>query len=151
MRASRVPLLILVTAFAAVPACAQDGWAEHRGQQLVSKHCAMRHAIGRRGNSPHRQAPSFRTLAKRYPIESLPEARGVFYTGRPDMPEFVFTPADIGAIPAMDDRIVPVTPPSTNSRSRDANIAARRDAHEKTYPDGTAIILEPVVISSLPC
>jgi hypothetical protein len=35
------------------------------------------------------------------------------------MPEFVFTPADIGAIPAIDDSIVPVTPASTNYRSRD--------------------------------
>ncbi len=98
MRVSQISLL-LIAAFAVVPARAQDGWAERRGEQLLSKHCAMCHAIGRRGSSPHRQAPPFRTLAKRYPIESLSEALGEgLYTGHPDMPEFVFAPADIGAI-----------------------------------------------------
>jgi mono/diheme cytochrome c family protein len=99
MRASRIPLLILAIMLAAVSALAQDGWVERRGERLLAKHCAMCHAIGRQGNSPHRQAPPFRTLSKRYPIESLSEALGEgLYTGHPDMPEFVFAPADIGAI-----------------------------------------------------
>jgi mono/diheme cytochrome c family protein len=99
MRVSRISLLIAVTVLAAVPSRAQDGWAARRGEQLLAKHCAMCHAIGRQGSSPHRQAPPFRTLAKRYPIESLSEALGEgLYTGHPDMPEFVFAPADVGAI-----------------------------------------------------
>jgi mono/diheme cytochrome c family protein len=99
MLASRTLLVVLAAALAATSALAQDDRAERRGERLVSKYCAMCHAIGRRGDSPHRQAPPFRTLSKRYPIDSLSEALGEgLYTGHPDMPEFVFAPADIGAI-----------------------------------------------------
>jgi mono/diheme cytochrome c family protein len=81
-------------------ASAQDrNLAERRGERLLTRHCAMCHAVGRRGSSPHRQAPPFRTLSKRYPIETLSEALGEgLFTGHPDMPEFVFSPRDIGAI-----------------------------------------------------
>jgi len=73
--------------------------AERRGESLLSKNCSMCHAIGRSGRSPHRQAPPFRSLSKRYPIESLSEALGEgLFTGHPDMPEFVFAPRDVGAI-----------------------------------------------------
>jgi mono/diheme cytochrome c family protein len=72
---------------------------ERRGESLLSKNCSMCHAIGRSGGSPHRQAPPFRTLSKRYPIDSLSEALGEgLFTGHPDMPEFVFSPRDVGAI-----------------------------------------------------
>jgi hypothetical protein len=41
----------------------------------------------------------FRTLAKRYPIESLEEALGEgLISGHPDMPEFKFEGDDVGAI-----------------------------------------------------
>lgn len=73
--------------------------AERRGESLLSRHCATCHAIGRSGRSPHRQAPPFRTLSQRYPIDSLSEALGEgLFTGHPDMPEFVFSPRDVGAI-----------------------------------------------------
>lgn len=72
---------------------------ERRGERLLSTHCAMCHAIGRSGRSPHRRAPPFRALSQRYSIESLSEALGEgLYTGHPEMPEFVFPPRDIGAI-----------------------------------------------------
>lgn len=72
---------------------------ERRGERILSQRCSMCHAIGRFGGSPHRQAPPFRTLSKRYPIESLSEALGEgLFTGHPDMPEFVFSPRDVGAI-----------------------------------------------------
>jgi cytochrome c len=99
MRIGRSLLLLLAIVFAATTAHAQNDRAERRGEQLLARHCAMCHAIGRQGVSPHRQAPPFRTLAKRYPIEALEEALGEgLYTGHPDMPEFVFAPADVGAI-----------------------------------------------------
>lgn len=81
-------------------AVAQDrSREERRGERLLSRHCSMCHAIGRSGSSPHRQAPAFRTLSKRYPIDSLSEALGEgLSTGHPDMPEFVFAPRDVGAI-----------------------------------------------------
>ena len=60
---------------------------------------AMCHAIGRSGTSPHAVAPPFRSLAQRYPIESLEESLGEgLLSGHPDMPEFSFPPRDVGAI-----------------------------------------------------
>jgi mono/diheme cytochrome c family protein len=79
---------------------AQDSTAfQQRGEALLAKNCARCHAIGRTGASPHAEAPPFRTLSKKYPIESLAEslAEGLF-TGHPDMPEFTFEAADVGAI-----------------------------------------------------
>jgi len=82
------------------PASAQDGAAlEKRGEALLAKNCARCHAIGRAGASPHSQAPPFRTLSRKYPIEGLAEAlaEGIF-VGHPDMPEFVFEADEVGAI-----------------------------------------------------
>ena len=79
---------------------AQDTTAlRAQGQALLAKNCARCHAIGHSGESLHRQAPPFRTLARRYPLEALEEglAEG-FSSGHPDMPEFVFLPEQISAI-----------------------------------------------------
>jgi cytochrome c len=73
--------------------------AERQGESLLSQHCSMCHAIRRSGGSPNREAPPFRTLSKRFPIESLSEALGKGrFTGHPNMPEFAFSPRDVGAI-----------------------------------------------------
>lgn len=72
---------------------------EERGEALVTKYCARCHAVGRAGASPHQEAPAFRTLARRYPIEGLEEALGEgIVTGHPHMPEFRFNSDHIGAI-----------------------------------------------------
>jgi mono/diheme cytochrome c family protein len=70
-----------------------------RGEALVAANCASCHAVGRVGESPRKQAPAFRTLGRRYPIESLEEAlaEGIM-SGHPDMPEFSFDADDVGAI-----------------------------------------------------
>ena len=54
---------------------------------------------GKEGESPHPQAPPFRTLSSKYPVEDLAEslAEGIF-SGHPDMPIFVFSPTDVEAI-----------------------------------------------------
>jgi mono/diheme cytochrome c family protein len=72
---------------------------ETRGEDLVSRHCAMCHAIGRSGTSPDSKAPPFRMLGQRVPLESLQEplGRGLL-SGHPEMPEFAFPQQDIGAI-----------------------------------------------------
>ena len=89
---------LAVLATCTVTASAQPS-AEARGEALLSQHCAMCHAIGRSGTSPHAVAPPFRTLAQRYPIESLEESLGEgLLSGHPDMPEFSFPPRDVGAI-----------------------------------------------------
>jgi cytochrome c len=70
-----------------------------RGEELLNKNCAPCHAVGRGGDSPRKEAPAFRTLGKRYPIESLEEALGEgIMSGHPDMPEFSFDADDVGAI-----------------------------------------------------
>jgi cytochrome c len=96
----------LFTALAA--ACVLAAWLQpslaaddklKRGEALVERDCARCHAVGLSGTSQHKDAPPFRTLGKRYPIESLEEAlaEGIV-SGHPDMPEFQYDPDDVGAI-----------------------------------------------------
>jgi len=86
-------------AFVLSAAAAEDVTALHRGEALLAKDCARCHAIGKLGESRHPQAPPFRSLSKRYPIESLEEALGEgIVSGHPDMPEFRFAGDDVGAI-----------------------------------------------------
>ena len=89
-------LSLLVTATSAF-AAEQD--QTNRGKALVTANCSRCHAIGTEGDSPHPEAPAFRTLASKYPIDSLEEAlaEGIV-SGHPDMPIFVFSPQDVDAI-----------------------------------------------------
>jgi cytochrome c553 len=41
------------------------------GRSLAKHYCSQCHAIGRTGKSRHPDAPAFRTLSERYPIEAL--------------------------------------------------------------------------------
>ena len=69
------------------------------GEALLTKTCSSCHAVGRTGDSPRKDAPAFRTLSTRYPIESLEEALGegnMF--GHPAMPEYSFDADQVGAI-----------------------------------------------------
>ena len=70
-----------------------------KGEVLVKENCARCHAVGKQGDSPHKQAPPFRTLSENYPIEDLAEslAEGIV-SGHPDMPIFAFSPQDVEAI-----------------------------------------------------
>jgi mono/diheme cytochrome c family protein len=82
-----------------VPSGRAQPHGEDRGEALLGRHCAMCHATGRAGTSPHAAAPPLRTLGQRYPLESLEEALAEgLITGHPEMPEFVFRPRDVGAI-----------------------------------------------------
>jgi cytochrome c len=88
------------TSVGAASAQGTQGTADlKRGETLVTRNCARCHATMRTGESTHPEAPAFRTLGKRYPIESLEEALGEgIISGHPDMPEFVFESSDVGAI-----------------------------------------------------
>jgi cytochrome c len=70
------------------PAGAQSPAAQ-RGLVFVRTHCAQCHAIDKVSPSPLAAAPPFRTLHRKYPVESLEEAlaEGIV-TGHPSMPEF---------------------------------------------------------------
>jgi cytochrome c len=93
------PVRLAVAALLAAamqPASAAD---LKRGEELLTRDCSPCHAVGPAGESPHKQAPAFRTLGQRYPIESLEEALGEgIMSGHPDMPEFKFDADDVGAI-----------------------------------------------------
>jgi cytochrome c len=71
------------------------------GQQIATENCATCHAIGRRGLSPDPNAPKFRHLSRKYPIENLSEAfaEGVLI-GHSVMPEFVFAPDQVDGLVA---------------------------------------------------
>lgn len=87
---------ILLLAAATCPTVAAD--LKH-GEALLTRDCSRCHAVGRTGDSPHKEAPAFRTLGQRYPIESLEEALGEgIMSGHPDMPEFKYDADDVGAI-----------------------------------------------------
>ena len=70
-----------------------------RGQAIAERLCAQCHAVGKTGESPHKDAPPFRTFAAKWPLEDLEEAlaEGIV-TGHPDMPPFAFEPDDIAAL-----------------------------------------------------
>ena len=88
---------VLLSAGAALP---QDKKAlESRGEALLTANCSTCHAVGRSGNSIHPEAPPFRRLGQRYPIEVLAEALAEgLSSGHPDMPEFRFEIDDVNAI-----------------------------------------------------
>lgn len=84
----------------AVPASAAPNAEDlKRGENLLITYCGSCHATGRTGNSRRPDAPAFRTLGKRYPIDSLEESLGEgIVAGHPDMPEMSFDGDDVGAI-----------------------------------------------------
>jgi mono/diheme cytochrome c family protein len=81
------------------PAVAAEKGLIDRGEVLVRDNCSRCHAIGLDGVSPSPDAPPFRTLSSKYPIENLAEslAEGIV-SGHPEMPIFVFKPHDVDAI-----------------------------------------------------
>lgn len=78
------------------------------GRRLVEENCSQCHAVTATDASLHPEAPAFRTLSQRYPIEMLAEAlaEGIS-TGHPDMPEFVASPRQADAIIAYIRSISP--------------------------------------------
>lgn len=81
-------------ALASAPA--QADRLAREGHALAVKRCGVCHATGKKGASPLAAAPPFRSLAYRYPVETLDEAlaEGIS-VGHPDMPSDPWEPADI--------------------------------------------------------
>jgi cytochrome c len=93
----RLPALVLVGLFALPPAAlAQD--PSETGRALLRESCASCHAIGKTGDSPHKGAPPFRTLARSYDLDQFPRQlqRGLV-SGHPDMPDVKFNEEDARA------------------------------------------------------
>ncbi len=100
---------ILVVLGLTAPAMAEDG-ADNiaHGKALVEANCARCHGVGADDASAHPEAPPFRTLSERYPLDALEEAfvEGIT-TGHPDMPEFVATPEQVADILAYIETLQP--------------------------------------------
>jgi mono/diheme cytochrome c family protein len=70
-----------------------------RGRALVTENCSGCHAVGLAGDSPHPQAPPFRALSDRFPIDALEETFvGTIDTGHPGMPVFEASQEQIDSI-----------------------------------------------------
>src|SRR5579864_8837211 len=94
----RLSLLGACLALAATASFAEDAAVVKRGESIVLRNCARCHATARTGESRHPEAPQFRTLGKRYPIEALEALGEGIISGHPDMPEFIFAGNDVRAI-----------------------------------------------------
>ncbi|GGK31221.1 c-type cytochrome [Salinarimonas ramus] len=82
-----------------------------RGERILAQNCAACHAIGATGDSPNPASPPFRTLSENYPVEALEEALGegilVAHEGVQQMPQFAFSPEDVGDIIAYLQSVQP--------------------------------------------
>jgi len=70
-----------------------------KGKALLEANCGACHSVGTDGESPHKDAPPFRTLGQSYPVAYLAEAlaEGIM-TGHPDMPIFSFEAQEVDQI-----------------------------------------------------
>lgn len=76
------------------PAAAEEASAA-RGRALAGIVCARCHAVRTTGASPMREAPPFRTLAGRFPIDDLADVLDEGVERRhPAMPDFRLAPTD---------------------------------------------------------
>ena len=92
-------LVLLAGAFVQFAPAANSADPVVEGRALLERNCSRCHAIDAVGDSPHDQAPPFRTVMKIYPADTLEEALAEgLVTGHPDMPEFVFPPEQVGSI-----------------------------------------------------
>jgi len=92
---------ILIALLALLPALtvarAQD--PVRQGRLLVKEFCASCHAIGRRGRSPHADAPPLRYIGRSFDLDDFPRTleRGIS-SNHPDMPEFKFSDENARAV-----------------------------------------------------
>jgi len=98
----RLIALIFATALCAAlatPLLARENDLATQGRALAERHCAGCHSIAPSGESPHREAPPFRVVVVKWPLENIEEAlaEGIV-TGHPDMPAFEFDPPQIEAL-----------------------------------------------------
>jgi mono/diheme cytochrome c family protein len=85
--------LLPFASFAQMPAAAEAG------HEIAAKFCSRCHAIGLDGASSHPSAPPFREIVAKGHVENLEEALGEgIVVGHPDMPQFQFSPHDVGAL-----------------------------------------------------
>jgi cytochrome c len=92
-------LICLALGFLCTPASYAGSSQVELGRSIAQEHCARCHGVGRTDESPLEQAPPFRRLHERYPVEQLAEAfaEGIV-VGHTEMPPFAFKPAEVQAL-----------------------------------------------------
>jgi mono/diheme cytochrome c family protein len=90
------------TSAAAVSATFEEDLAISRGKAIAEAKCSTCHAIGPTGTSPQAQAPAWRDLIANRDADELAKAfsegRLVHRSTTIAMPEFMFSPQEIGDI-----------------------------------------------------
>lgn len=94
--ACRIRLALLVAAALLVPSSASADSDAEIGRQIAEENCGQCHALDPTGASPLADAPPFRSFAARWPLENLEEAFAEGIMVGHVMPEFTFTPEEIG-------------------------------------------------------
>ncbi|TXJ10886.1 MAG: cytochrome c [Afipia sp.] len=91
-----VALFALAMTSSAMESALAASPAELRGRAFAQTNCSRCHSIDRHTPSPLAIAPPFRTLHKKYPLDTLAEAfaEGID-TGHPTMPMFTLEPDQI--------------------------------------------------------
>jgi cytochrome c len=91
----RIMMPLALTLLSLTPAAAASP-DEQRGKTFALNNCARCHSVDKVTPNSLKIAPPFRTLHKRYPIETIAEAlaEGI-QTGHPTMPEFQLDPDQI--------------------------------------------------------
>ena len=94
--------LVLGFSVSTLPALAQSEEGLEEGRKLVETNCGACYGVGKADASPHVDAPLFRKLSERFPMDALEEAfaDGHIYSDHPDMPEFIATPEQVESIVA---------------------------------------------------
>src|SRR6478609_8967766 len=93
----RMPVILAAggVAFLVTTALQAQKASDERGRVFAETNCARCHAIGTTDESPLAKAPPFRTLHKRYPVETLAEALAEGIRVAHPMPEFRLEPNEI--------------------------------------------------------
>ena len=89
---------VAIVALLSTTVLAAEDEAVTRGRKIAEAACAPCHAIGTTGPSPKAEAPLFRELGRKYPVEQLEEtlAEGVV-VGHPGMPQVKMREGEIAA------------------------------------------------------
>ena len=96
--ASFAIVLLLLGATAGTTEESAPSPPEQQGRALAERMCSECHAVGKSGQSPHANAPAFRTLGRRVDLDSfMDRLREGLMTDHPDMPTFCFTRQDARA------------------------------------------------------
>src|SRR5262252_6792152 len=95
------PLLMSLTLTLATASASAQSPAAQRGLTFVRVHCAQCHAIDKVSESPLTIAPPFRTLHRKFPLESLRRrlAEGIV-ADHPTMPQFRLDPDQLADVMA---------------------------------------------------